>query len=67
MSVHLSWSRLDSFELVELTVTKQYFFIVVAPVFFSAAIYSLASVMITIYGREYAPMPPKLVLWIFIV
>ena len=47
--------------------TKQYFFIVVAPVFFSAAIYSLASVMITIYGREYAPMPPKLVLWIFIV
>lgn len=46
---------------------KQYFFIVVAPVFFSAAIYSLASVIITIYGREYAPMPPKLVLWIFIV
>jgi hypothetical protein len=46
---------------------QQYFFIVVAPVFFSAAIYSLASVVITIYGREYAPMPPKLVLWIFIV
>ncbi|GAB7335242.1 hypothetical protein MBLNU13_g07656t1 [Cladosporium sp. NU13] len=45
----------------------QYFFIVVAPVFFSAAIYSLVSVMISIYGREYAPMPPKLVLWVFIV
>jgi hypothetical protein len=67
MSVHLSSSPLDSFGLVKLTVTKQYFFIVVAPVFFSAAIYSLASVMITIYGREYAPMPPKLVLWVFIV
>ena len=39
----------------------------VAPVFFSAAIYSLVSVMISIYGREYAPMPPKLVLWVFIV
>jgi hypothetical protein len=36
-------------------------------VFFSAAIYSLVSVMISIYGREYAPMPPKLVLWVFIV
>lgn len=55
------------FDRVKLTMTKQYFFIVVAPVFFSAAIYSLASVLITIYGREYAPMPPKLVLWIFIV
>lgn len=44
----------------------QYFFIVVAPVFFSAAIYTLVSVMINIYGREYAPMPPKLVLAIFI-
>lgn len=46
---------------------ENYFCVVVAPVFFSAAIYSLVSVMISIYGREYAPMPPKLVLWIFIV
>lgn len=46
---------------------ENYFCVVVAPVFFSAAIYSLVSVMISIYGKEYAPMPPKLVLWIFIV
>lgn len=44
----------------------QYFFIVIAPVFFSAAIYTLVSVMISIYGKEYAPMPPKVVLAVFI-
>jgi hypothetical protein len=45
----------------------QYFCIVVAPVFFSAAIYTVISVMIRIVGRQYAPLPPKLILWIFIV
>jgi hypothetical protein len=45
----------------------QYFCIVVAPVFFSAAIYTLISVMINRVGREYSPLPPKLVLWVFIV
>ncbi|KAK6440782.1 hypothetical protein LTR95_002981 [Oleoguttula sp. CCFEE 5521] len=45
----------------------QYFFIVVAPVLFSAAIYATLSIMIGIYGRRYAPMSPKLILWIFIV
>lgn len=44
----------------------QYFFIVIAPVFFSAAIYTLVSVMIGIYGKECAPMPPKVVLAVFI-
>ncbi|EGP87264.1 uncharacterized protein MYCGRDRAFT_42167 [Zymoseptoria tritici IPO323] len=44
----------------------QYFFIVVAPVMFSAAIYTLVSVMIDIYGRQYAPLPPKVVLAVFI-
>ncbi|PIA95143.1 hypotheticalsprotein [Cercospora beticola] len=44
----------------------QYFFIVVAPVLFSAAIYTIVSVMINIYGREFAPLPPKAVLGIFI-
>lgn len=44
----------------------QYFLIVTAPVFFSAAIYTLVSVMINIYGREYAPMPPKVILGVFI-
>lgn len=44
----------------------QYFFIVVAPVFFSAAIYAIASVLINTYGREYSPIPPKVVLGVFI-
>lgn len=44
----------------------QYFCIVVAPVMFSAAIYAVASVLINTYGREYAPLPPKLVLAVFI-
>lgn len=45
----------------------QYFCIVVAPVFFSAAIYTIISVMINSVGRKYAPLSPKLLLWIFIV
>jgi uncharacterized membrane protein len=44
----------------------QYFCIVVAPVCFSAAIYTLVSVMINIYGRQYSPLPPKAILGIFI-
>lgn len=44
----------------------QYFFIVVAPVFFSAAIYTIISVLINVVGREYAPMGPRLILAIFI-
>lgn len=60
----------------------QYFFIVVAvgnfrfwefrllsppqPVLFSAAIYTIVSIMISHYGHEYAPLHPKAVLGIFI-
>lgn len=44
----------------------QYFFIVIAPVFFSAAIYTIVSVMVNIYGRACAPIPPKAILGIFI-
>lgn len=44
----------------------QYFFIVVAPVFFAAAIYTILSILINVTGRQYAPMRPKLILWIFI-
>ena len=45
----------------------QYFCIVVAPVFYSAAIYTLITVMINHVGRQYSPLPPKLILWVFIV
>lgn len=44
----------------------QYFFIVVAPVFFAAAIYTILSRLIAATGRQYAPLAPKLILWIFI-
>jgi len=33
----------------------QYFFIVVAPVFFAAGIYTVLSVLINTTGRQYAP------------
>ncbi|KAF4556164.1 RTA1-like protein 10 [Elsinoe fawcettii] len=45
----------------------QYFFIVVAPVFFSAAIYTIVSGLINKYGRKYSPLSPKVILWVFIV
>lgn len=45
----------------------QYFFIVVAPVFFAAAIYTILSVLINVVGRQYTPiLRPKWILWIFI-
>lgn len=44
----------------------QYFFIVVAPVFFAAAIYTILSILISATERQYAPLPPKSILWIFI-
>jgi hypothetical protein len=44
----------------------QYFFIVTAPVFLSAGIYAVLSILITRFGRQYSPIPPKWVLGIFI-
>ena len=57
-------SQLDPYNIVFFVV--QYFFIVVAPVFFSAAIYATLSIMINAVGRQYAPLPPKLILWLFV-
>ncbi|KAI9892129.1 MAG: hypothetical protein M1814_001835 [Vezdaea aestivalis] len=46
----------------------QYFFIVVAPVMFSASIYTILSGVIKVVGRQYSPfLPPAAILWIFIV
>ncbi len=44
----------------------QYFFVVIAPVFFSAAIYTIVSALINTYGSKYSPLPPKVILGIFI-
>ena len=57
-------SQQDPYSVIWFVV--QYFMIVTAPVFFSAAIYTIVSVMINIYGKEFAPLPPKVVLGIFI-
>ncbi|KAF2751334.1 RTA1 like protein [Sporormia fimetaria CBS 119925] len=45
----------------------QYFFIVVAPVFFAAAIYTVLTALINVTGRQYSPLlSPRIILWIFI-
>ena len=45
----------------------QYFFIVTAPVFLAAGIYAILSALIRRLGREHSLLPPRLVLWLFIV
>jgi hypothetical protein len=57
-------SQVDPYSVINFVI--QYFFIVVAPVFLSAAIYAIISVMVNRVGREYAPLPPKVILWVFV-
>lgn len=57
-------ARVDPYSVINFVI--QYFFIVVAPVFFSAAVYTVLTVLINRTRREYAPFRPKLMLWIFI-
>ncbi|KAI9805858.1 MAG: hypothetical protein M1825_000472 [Sarcosagium campestre] len=44
----------------------QYFMIVVAPVFFSAAIYTILTILVNAIGRQYSPLPPRALLITFI-
>ncbi|KAK3314392.1 RTA1 like protein-domain-containing protein [Apodospora peruviana] len=44
----------------------QYFFIVTAPVFLAAGIYTILSALINRLGREFSVLPPKVILWFFI-
>jgi RTA1 like protein len=57
-------SQLDPYNIMYFVV--QYFFIVIAPIFFSASIYTILSIFINRTKREFAPAPPKVILWIFI-
>ena len=57
-------AKVDPYNVLDFVL--QYFFIVVAPVFFSAAIYTILSVLINRLGRQYAPLSPRLILIIFI-
>lgn len=43
-----------------------YFFIVTAPVFLAAGIYTILSALIPRLGRRYSFLPPKVVLWFFV-
>jgi len=45
----------------------QYFFIVTAPVFLAAGIYTVLSALIHRLGREHSLLPPRIVLWVFVV
>lgn len=45
----------------------QYFFIVVAPVLFSASIYAILSVLIARTGPQFSPLPPGSILWTFVI
>lgn len=44
----------------------QYFFIVTAPVFITAAIYTILSSLINRFGREKSVLSPRIILWFFI-
>lgn len=44
----------------------QYFFVVTAPVFMSAAIYTILSSLINRLGREKSVLSPRIILWFFI-
>ncbi|RSL42882.1 hypothetical protein CEP54_015319 [Fusarium duplospermum] len=43
-----------------------YFFIVTAPVFLAAGVYTILSALIPRLGRRYSFLPPKAILWFFI-
>lgn len=43
-----------------------YFFIVTAPVFLAAGVYTILSALIPRLGRKYSFLPPKVILWFFI-
>ena len=58
-------SKVDPYSIIYFVV--QYFFIVCAPVFFSAAIYVVLSRFINKAGRQYAPLPPKVIVIVFVV
>lgn len=58
-------SQIDPYSIIYFVV--QYFFIVCAPVFFSAAIYVVLVRFINKAGRQYAPLPPKVIIIVFVV
>lgn len=58
-------SRKDPYNVIYFVV--QYFFIVCAPVFLSAAIYVVLSRFIQLAGRSFAPLPPRVIITVFVI
>ncbi|KAI9806463.1 MAG: hypothetical protein M1833_003650 [Piccolia ochrophora] len=58
-------NRISPYNVIYFVV--QYFMIVVAPVFFSASIYTILTFLIDAVGRQYSPMPPRALLITFVV
>ena len=58
-------ARVDPYNLIYFII--QYFFIVTAPVFLAAGLYAVLSALIPRLGRRYTLVPPRVVLWFFIV
>ncbi|PYI18052.1 RTA1-domain-containing protein [Aspergillus japonicus CBS 114.51] len=57
-------ARQDPYNLIYFVLN--YFFIVTAPVFLAAGIYTILSGLIPRLGRQYALLPPRVILWFFI-
>lgn len=57
-------SKSDPYNLIYYIIN--YFFIVTAPVVMSASIYTILSTLIHRFGKEYAVLPPRVILWFFI-
>ncbi|KAK2030064.1 RTA1 like protein [Colletotrichum zoysiae] len=57
-------AKVDPYNLIYFILN--YFFIVNAPVFLVAGIYTILSALIHRLGRQFSPVPPKVVLWFFI-
>lgn len=58
-------SQKDPYNIIYFVV--QYFFIVCAPVFLSAAIYVVLSRFIQMAGRSFAPLPPRVIITVFVI
>src|ERR1700761_4576627 len=59
------YSEVDPYRVIFFVL--QYFFIVVAPVLFSASIYAVLSVLIWRTGLQFSPIPPRTIIWIFVI
>ncbi|UNI18311.1 hypothetical protein JDV02_004585 [Purpureocillium takamizusanense] len=58
-------AKVDPYHLIYYILN--YFFIITAPVLMAASIYTILYVLVMRLGRSYSLLPPKVILWFFIV